>query len=106
MERQIPEFDQDDIDEGQDAKRLLDDSTFQTALQRTRESIKDQWANTADTPEKREALYAQVIALYSIVVALMATVGDGKQAQHLKTRQEALDMGPGTSTDEGEQVDD
>ena len=105
MERQIPEFDQGDIDEGQDAKRLLADSTFQRALQRAVERLKDQWV-LADTLETREHLHAQVKAFDYVVVELMTATGDGKHAQHLKTRQEALDMGPGTSTDEGEQVDD
>ena len=105
MERQTPEFDQKDIDEGQNARRLLEDDTFQTALKRATERMKAQWV-VADTRKRREELHAQVVALENVVVELMTTVGDGKQAQHLKTRQEALGRGSGTSIDEGEQADD
>ena len=105
MERKTPEFDQRDIDEGINAERLLADGTFQRALQRAVGNLKDKWV-LADTVEERERLHARVGALDYVVVELMTATGHGKQAQHLKTRQEALDMGPGTSTDEGEQVDD
>ena len=90
MERTIPEFDQGDIDEGQNAKRLLEDETFRRALKRAVERVKDQWV-VADTRKKREELHAQVIALNNVVVELMTTVGDGKQAQHLKKLREDLD---------------
>ena len=105
MERKTPEFDQRDIDEGINAERLLGDGTFQRALQRAVGHLKDDWV-LADTVEERERLHARVGALDYVVVELMTATGDGKHAQHLKTRQEALEMGPGTSTDEGEQVDD
>ena len=105
MERKTPEFDQRDIDDGQNAERLLADGTFQRALQRAVERLKDQWV-LADTLETREHLHAQVKAFDYVVVERMTATGDGKHAQHLKTRQEALEMGSGTSIDEGEQVDD
>ena len=101
MGRKIPEFNQGDIDEGQNAKRLLEDATFQTALKRATERMKDQWV-VANTRKRREELHAQVVALENVVVELMTTVGDGKQAQHLKTSQEALETGAGTSTTTGE----
>ena len=101
MERKTPEFDQRDIDEGQNAERLLADDTFQRALKRAVERLKDSWV-LADTVEEREQLHARAKAFDYVVVELMTATGDGKHAQHLKTRQEALETGAGTSTTTGE----
>ena len=94
MKRTTPEYDQKDIDAGQNAEHLLRDETFQTALHRARERITNRWM-VADTPLAREELHALIVALNYVVAELMATAAGGKQAQHLKKS-----VGP--STTEGE----
>lgn len=99
MKRTTPNYDQRDIDAGSAAQELLGGEAFQTALVRTKNSITSSWIQ-ADDMQKREELHAQIVALELIVGHLMAAVGDGKQAQHLKAREEKAD-GERTST-EGE----
>ncbi len=86
MKRTTPEYDQKDIDAGQNAEHLLGDEAFQTALQRARERITNRWM-VADTPLAREELHALIVALNYVVAELMATAAGGKQAQHLKKQE-------------------
>lgn len=87
MPKEIPNYDQRDIDDGQAVDRILKDEVFQRALARAKKRIVDRWI-LAMKPKEREMLHAQVVALELVVSALLTTSSDGKQAQQMKERQE------------------
>ena len=94
-QREIKPYDPKKIAAGSAAEELLGNEVFQGALKAAKERIIAEWIQATEY-NVREARHAEIKGLERVVVEMMTTVGDGKQAQHAKEREE------GTS-DKGDQ---
>lgn len=69
---------------GDRARRILEDDIFKEAVDRAKQSIKDDWSR-ATTQERREALWHRLQAVKAVPEALEVLKTDG--AMHRERRQ-------------------
>lgn len=88
------------IGRGNDALNLLQEPTFNAAIEQAKDAIVARW-KLAKSEKTREAQHAQLMALDLIVIELMTFANDGKQVQHSLDKAEKRARGPGSSQRQG-----
>jgi hypothetical protein len=71
----------DEISVGIEARKILESTAFQQAVQQAEENVLLRW-RTGKTVEERELAHAHAVALAEVIQELEVLVGRGEVAEH------------------------